>query len=62
MLLLFAYFLAVSDAADPQAVHYFEKTADDGSWIGGTQLIVESECEGTAVQGNLPGSKKNLSK
>jgi hypothetical protein len=62
MLLLFAYFLAVSDAGDVQAVHYFEKTADDGSSIGGTQLVVESECEGTAVEGNLPGRIKNLSK
>ena len=60
MFLLFTCFLSVSDAGDSQSVHYFEKTADDGSSIGGTQLVVESECEGIAVKGNLPGSIKNL--
>ena len=58
MLLLFACFLVVSDAGDIQAVHYFEKTADDGSSIGGTQHVVERECESTAVEGNLPGNIK----
>ena len=41
MLLLFACFLVVSDAGDVQAVHYFEKTADDGSSIRRTQKVIE---------------------
>lgn len=41
MLLLFEYFLTILDAGDVIAVHYFEKTADDGSSIGGTQNDIE---------------------
>ena len=41
MSLLFGYFLAISDAGDVIAVHYFEKTADDGSSIRRTQKVIE---------------------
>ena len=41
MLLLFEYFLTILDAGDVVAVHYFEKTADDGSSIRRTQKVIE---------------------
>ena len=55
MLFLFACFLVAAEGGDVQTVHYFEKTQDDGSSIGGTQNVVENECECSAVEGNLPG-------